>query len=237
MTTPSLAAATRNGSPESDDSTIHNNILRVQTKADVFKKYEVMQVLGSGSMGSVSKVRIRKNKIGGSAFHVTPKSVMGKIKKTLNAVCKHDNHHPKPTKDYIYALKSIQLDRVSPEFVIELENEISILRSMDHPNIVKAHEVYKCKNKQIYIVLELCDGGDLYTRSPYTEREAARIVTKLLSAVNYMHKNHIVHRDLKLENIMFEDDSPTADIKVIDFGLSKKFSGQPGLMTERVGTM
>jgi calcium-dependent protein kinase len=48
-----------------------------------------------------------------------------------------------------------------------------------------------------------------------------------------MHDHAIVHRDLKFENIMFEDDRPDASIKVIDFGLSKKFLGQPGYMTER----
>ena len=95
-------------------------------------------------------------------------------------------------------------------FIQELQNEIDILRSMDHPNIVKAHEVYTYK-KQIYLVLELCDGGDLYTRQPYSEREAAKIVAKLLSAVKYMHDHNIVHRDLKFENIMFEDNSDDAE--------------------------
>jgi calcium-dependent protein kinase len=110
---------------------------------------------------------------------------MGKLKQSLHikdkAISKVDI--PDIRREYLYALKSIIMDRVSPEFVEELKNEISILRCLDHPNIVKAHEVFLCKDKQIYIVLELCDGGDLYTRSPYTERQAARIVTKLLSAV------------------------------------------------------
>lgn len=103
---------------------------------------------------------------------------------------------------------------------------------MDHPNIVKAHELYRYK-KHLFLVLELCDGGDLYTRSPYSERESARHVASLLSAIKYMHDHAIVHRDLKFENIMFEDMRPDAMIKVIDFGLSKKFLGQPGYMTER----
>lgn len=53
-----------------------------------------------------------------------------------------------------------------------------------------------------------------------------------------MHDRGVVHRDLKYENILFENPSPSAEVKVIDFGLSKKFtSGTPGIMTERVGTM
>jgi calcium-dependent protein kinase len=88
---------------------------------------------------------------------------------------------------FLYALKYISPDSVSPEFVAELKNEINILRCLDHPNIIKAHEVFRCKNKQMFIVLELCDGGDLYTRAPYTERQAARIITKLLSAVRFVY--------------------------------------------------
>lgn len=179
----------------SRDTSLHSNIfLRVQTKADVFKKYEVLQEFGSGSMGKVCKVRIREDKIGGSAFHAKPRGIVDKLKQKLSVVVKNHNKddrslHRGPSsisQEHVYALKSIILDRVSPAFVEELKNEINILGSMDHPNIVKAHEVFLCKNKQIYIVLELCDGGDLYSRSPYTEKQAARIVTKLLSAIRYI---------------------------------------------------
>ena len=55
----------------------------------------------------------------------------------------------------------------------------------DHPHIVKPYEVYEYR-KQIYLILELCDGGDLYTRTPYSERESARILKQVLLAVGYM---------------------------------------------------
>ena len=74
---------------------------------------------------------------------------------------------------------------------------IAPLLLVDHPNIVKAQEVYVYK-KQIYIIMQACEGGDLYTRSPYSEQGAARITTQLLSAINYMHDHGIVHRDLKV---------------------------------------
>ena len=84
--------------------------------------------------------------------------------------------------------------------------------------------------------MELCSGGDLYSREPYTEAASAKIVGKLLSAISYMHSRNITHRDLKFENIMFENKSEEAEIKVIDFGLSKKYSPGSHLM-EGVGTI
>jgi serine/threonine protein kinase len=90
--------------------------------------------------------------------------------------------------------------------------------------------------------VEDCCGGDLYERcDPYSEQDTARIVTKLLSAVAYMHMKGVVHRDLKFENILFENKRKDANIKLIDFGLSKKFKqtkhGNSLVMTELVGTL
>ncbi len=118
----------------------------------------------------------------------------------------------------------------------ELRNEISILQSLDHPNIVKAYEVYET-SVNIYLVLEHCSGGDLYTRVPYNEKESAKIVGKLVSAITHMHRHNISHRDLKFENIMFESKATDAEIKLIDFGLSKKVVDGKKYMTEGVGTI
>lgn len=212
---------------------LHTEILlRRLSNEDVFKKYRVEKVLGQGSMGSVSLVSIRHGKIGGSAFESKSKGFLGLFRRRKRTgKLKEDSTSP-----HTYALKSIILDRVSNTFLMELQNEIEILRTLDHPNIVKLHEVYTYM-KQIYLVLESCDGGDLYARSPYSEREAGKIMAQLLSAVSYMHEHGVVHRDLKFENIMFESTREDARIKVIDFGLSKKFIGEPKYMTECVGTI
>jgi len=91
-------------------------------------------------------------------------------------------------KDTYYALKSIILDRCSSqEFRDELKNEVEILKSLDHPNIVRAIETFDYHNR-LFIVLELCSGGDLYTRDPYTEADARRIITSLFKAVAYVRK-------------------------------------------------
>jgi len=64
----------------------------------------------------------------------------------------------------LYALKAIQLSRMSDEFVEELKNEIDILKSLDHPNIVKPIETFNRK-RQLFVVMECCTGGDLYVAS------------------------------------------------------------------------
>lgn len=119
-------------------------------------------------MGAVTKARKKASAIGGSAntdHHKQHKKggLLGfglfHRQKNANSPSRFHSNHP---EDHIYALKSIQLDRVSTLFLDELKNEIAILRSLDHPNIVKAYEVFYGK-KQIYLILELCDGGDLYT--------------------------------------------------------------------------
>jgi len=98
-----------------------------------------------------------------------------------------------------------------------------ILKTLDHMNIINAYEVFQAKrSRTLMIVMELCTGGDLYARIPYTEQQAGRIIKQLLSAISYMHDRKIIHRDLKFENIVFESKDPDALIKVIDFGLSKE---------------
>jgi calcium-dependent protein kinase len=122
-----------------------------------------------------------------------------------------------------YALKSIHLSRVDDaSFRRELRNEINLMRNLDHAHIARLIETYDHK-KNIYMVLELCSGGDLYTRDPYTEDQATRIANSITSAVAYMHDHDIIHRDLKYENIMFATNHPKSEIKIIDFGLSKKY--------------
>lgn len=75
-----------------------------------------------------------------------------------------------------------------------------ILRTLDHPNIVKLLEVYDNKT-YFYVVTEVCSGGDLlqYARKKLTisERYVCTLMKQLFSAVNYLHKSNITHRDLK----------------------------------------
>jgi calcium-dependent protein kinase len=104
----------------------------------------------------------------------------------------------------------------------------------------RIEEVYESTN-EIYIVQELCVGGDLFDRLDeqtdyhYTEAACARLVKQMLSAVRYLHSRAIVHRDLKLENFLFSSRAPDADLKMIDFGLSKHLELGEAL-DQKVGT-
>ena len=110
----------------------------------------------------------------------------------------------------------------------EIFNEINILRTLDHPNILKIFEFYS--NKESYsIVTELCSGGELFQeivdKGPFNENYSAYVMYQILSAINYCHNMKIVHRDLKPENILIveRDKNSYPRIKICDFGTSKMF--------------
>ena len=111
--------------------------------------------------------------------------------------------------DSIRAMKIInKSSSCSAEDDKEILNEITILRTLDHPNILKIFEFYS--NKESYsIVTELCSGGELFQeivdKGPFNENYSAYVMFQILSAINYCHNMKIVHRDLKPENILIVD--------------------------------
>jgi hypothetical protein len=128
-----------------------------------------------------------------------------------------------------YAVKCLDIGLIdSTEGLRQLRDEIFIMCQLDHPNIVRIDEVYESTN-EIYIVQELCHGGDLFDRLDeqpdyhYTEAQCARLVKQMLSSVRYLHSKGVIHRDLKLENFLFSSTKPESELKMIDFGLSKHF--------------
>ena len=110
-----------------------------------------------------------------------------------------------------------------------LNNEINILRKLDHPNILKINDFYSTKNEYIMIT-EFCPEGELFYEiknfAPFDEALAAWYMKQILSAVNYCHKNHIIHRDLKPENILITQKNKDGFnyIKIIDFGTAILFN-------------
>ncbi|KAJ8600816.1 hypothetical protein CTAYLR_006417 [Chrysophaeum taylorii] len=136
-----------------------------------------------------------------------------------------------------YALKTIKTSRMSKEMVDELMNEIDILMGLDHPNIVRPLELFS-RRRELYFIMPLCSGGDLYKRAPYMENEAARIVGMIVDAIDYMHVHGVVHRDIKFENVLFVSKAFESEVMVIDFGLAKAnyAAKREGKLEEFVGT-
>lgn len=120
------------------------------------------------------------------------------------------------------------------------KQEIAIMKMMDHPNIIKLFETFE-DHRNIYLVMELCSGGELFDRiiatGHFSEKEAAVLMQQIIRAVYYMHENSICHRDLKPENFLFMTKDPIENnyLKIIDFGLSCKFSPDR-VMETKAGT-
>jgi calcium/calmodulin-dependent protein kinase I len=119
-----------------------------------------------------------------------------------------------------------------------IETEVCILKRIRHPNIIQLFEMYEMENK-IYLVMELITGGELFDeivgRGTFHERDAAKVVQKILKAIEYLHMMGIVHRDLKPENLLLSDRSKNPEVKISDFGLSKIFN-ETQLMRTACGT-
>ena len=118
-------------------------------------------------------------------------------------------------------MKQIQKNKIKD--LTKFQTEIKILSLVDHPNIVRLFEVIE-DDKYYNLLQELCTGGELLKKTETThlkEKEVARIFNQIMSVVAYCHDKGIVHRDLKLENILFVSEEPDSPIKVIDFGNQK----------------
>ena len=120
----------------------------------------------------------------------------------------------------IRAMKQITKTKITD--MGKFQTEIKILSMLDHPNIVRLFEVIE-DDKYYNLLEELCTGGELLKRAQtrqLKEKDIARIFNQIMSGVAYIHGMGIVHRDLKLENILFSSEDPMSPIKIIDFGFS-----------------
>ncbi|KAK7389762.1 hypothetical protein VNO78_25055 [Psophocarpus tetragonolobus] len=129
-------------------------------------------------------------------------------------------------KDQPVAVKIISKAKMTTAIAIEdVRREVKILKALSgHKHLVKFHDACEDANN-VYIVMELCEGGELLDRilsrgGKYSEEDAKVIVLQILSVVAFCHLQGVVHRDLKPENFLFTSRSEDADMKLIDFGLS-----------------
>lgn len=136
-----------------------------------------------------------------------------------------------------YAVKSLSKADIAQDLMY-YRRELEILMHVDHPNIVNFFEVYE-DEAYIHIVMELCSGGDLFDHlnlvGSFSEQAAVEITKQLISAINHLHTMKVCHRDLKPENFMYLDTSKRGGIKLVDFGLAKRWKGTQ-LMKSKVGS-
>jgi serine/threonine protein kinase len=144
-----------------------------------------------------------------------------------------------------FALKQIEKTTlVNPKYVNQLFNEISLLRKLDHKNIIKLYRVYE-DPECVYLVLEYVPCGNLLQKVLKEKRfkyeDIREFATKLFEVLNYIHSQGVIHRDLKLENILMTSQKFLTDFKLADFGLAcysdkslKLKSGSPGYMAPEI---
>nr|XP_043609148.1 calcium-dependent protein kinase 26-like [Erigeron canadensis] len=139
-----------------------------------------------------------------------------------------------------FACKSIAKRKlISDDDVVDVRREIEILHHLSgHPNVVSIKGAYE-DAVSVYLVMELCAGGELFDRiidkGHYSEREAAGLAKTIVSVIEGCHSLGVMHRDLKPENFLFLDEDEDSLMKIIDFGLSIFF--KPGqVLTDVVGS-
>jgi len=126
------------------------------------------------------------------------------------------------------AIKIIEKASLDDDEKMALQNEVEILATLDHPNVVKQFEIFEDDN-QMYLVLEILSGGELFDRivekEHYSEKEAADTIRPIIDSVRYCHSLDIIHRDLKPENLLYCTKDESSIIKVTDFGLARYIEG------------
>ncbi|XP_074629946.1 serine/threonine-protein kinase MARK2-like isoform X3 [Acropora palmata] len=122
------------------------------------------------------------------------------------------------------AIKIIDKTQLNPSSLQKLFREVRIMKFLDHPNIVKLYEVIET-DKTLYLVMEYASGGEVFdylvAHGRMKEKEARAKFRQIVSAVQYCHQKHVIHRDLKAENLLLDGDM---NIKIADFGFSNEFT-------------
>ncbi|XP_065829641.1 NUAK family SNF1-like kinase 1 [Oscarella lobularis] len=136
------------------------------------------------------------------------------------------------TTGQLVALKIIEKSSIkNAREMVRVRREVTIQYALKHPHITQIYDVME-DSQRIVLVMEYVSGGELFdyiaTKKVLTEAEARHVFRQVVSAVHYCHKNGVTHRDLKLENILLDENR---NVKLIDFGLSNMFTPDGCLST------
>ncbi|XP_029702194.1 serine/threonine-protein kinase BRSK2-like isoform X1 [Takifugu rubripes] len=129
------------------------------------------------------------------------------------------------------AIKIVNREKLSESVLMKVEREIAILKLIEHPHVLKLHEVYENK-KYLYLVLEHVSGGELFDylvkKGRLTPKEARKFFRQIISALDFCHSHSICHRDLKPENLLLDEKN---NIRIADFGMASLQVGDSLLET------
>lgn len=169
---------------------------RRSNQEDVRDKYVLGEMLGSGSFGQVIEVKL--------------KNFPDKVR-----ACKVIEREAEDEPEDEWSVSAL------------FRREVALLQTMKHRNIVRFWDFHADKHF-LYVVMDLCRGGEIFDMvlalKRFTEADAAILGAQMLAAIDYIHKMSIMHRDIKAENFLLAEKSPTATVKMIDFGMAVKFS-------------
>ena len=142
--------------------------------------------------------------------------------------------------DNVYVMKKMELNNLKEKQQRECYREVSILKKVSHQNIIKYYSSF-LDNGVLYIIMEYAEGGDLYSlikhykhhNKTFSEFDIWQIAYEMLNGLSYLHKNNIIHRDIKCLNLFITKDK---HIKIGDLGVSTIVSNINALHCTRVGT-
>ena len=140
----------------------------------------------------------------------------------------------------IYVMKKMELNHLNPRQQVECYHEVSILKKVDHKNIIKYYSSF-LEKETLYIIMEYAELGDLYSlikhykkhSKHFSESDLWKISSEILTGLEYLHSHNIIHRDIKCLNLFITKDR---HIKIGDLGVSAFSSSGDNLHYTRVGT-
>lgn len=186
--------------------------------------YKVGKLIGEGAF---SKVKL------GTHIQTGQKVAIKIINKKLMAESNEKSNHEKAKRAKKLGIKNIVTEQdpstlSTINFINKLENEVQLLMRLDHPNVIRTYQVIDSED-ECHVVMQYASGGEmtehLAVKSKLTENEARKFFSQLVSGLDHIHQASIVHRDLKLENLLLDDKN---NILITDFGLGRTYD------TERV---
>lgn len=140
-----------------------------------------------------------------------------------------------------YAAKFLRKRRKGQDCRTEIIHEMAVLEMATlSPRVVNLHQVYEMPSEMV-LVLEFAAGGEIFNQcvaerdESFTEEQVKKLMRQILEGVSFLHRNNVVHLDLKPQNILLTSDAPVGDIKIVDFGLSRMVSNHQELR-EIMGT-